>query len=209
MEDPKTTPEAPEEEKNDKGDGEFTQEQLAIINSKIASARKEAESRVRSEYADYDEAMKAKIELEKIKESQLSKEEKLTKEKEAAEERAEAAIKQVNETLKRTEFSLVAARLGVKNPSDAYVLADKTGVDIKEGKVVGVEEAVQSLIDAGRVVMAEHPPASFNGGAGKPDGPSQVHIPAEFNDAADNFSLSADQKKAAAKRYADQKKNRR
>lgn len=140
----------------------FTQEQLdGILADRLA--------RERAKFGDYDELKAAKAELDKLKLEQLSELEQAQARLAALEAERDQALEQATETLIRSAFVAEAAKAGVAHPEDAFVLAgDLAGIDVGEdGKVTGVAEAVQTLVDAGRLVMSGSPRApSLDAGAG-------------------------------------------
>lgn len=180
---------------NQSGDDEkvvFTPEQQAAINAMLASERREAELKTKAQYQGYEDGQKAISELAKIKEAQMSELDKANAAREKAEQEAKAALAQANETRIKAEFAIVASRLGVANPDDAFVLAERAGVEIQDGKVVGVEDAVKALIDSHRVVMVETGAANLNGGSGAKDGPGKVKVTQEMRETAEKWGEDPD-----------------
>lgn len=133
----------------------FTQEELdKILADRIARERKKLDK-----YADYDDVKKKAEELERLekerKEAEMSEVEKLQARLEElqakaneAEETKSKTLEAANKRLIKSEFRLVAKELGVRKDAldDAFVLSDLNGVEVdKEGNVVGVKEALESL----------------------------------------------------------------
>lgn len=151
------------------GAGTFTQEDVnRIVAERIV--------REREKFSDVDE-LRAKAEKwQEFEESQKSELQKAREAKEAAEANANAVIGQANNRLIQAEFISIASRYGVAHPEDAYALANKLTVEINEaGQVVGVDEAVKELVDAGRLVLTGKPTAAnLNGGAGGGDRPEET-----------------------------------
>jgi hypothetical protein len=147
----------------------LTQEELdAIVKKRIA--------RERAKYSDYDELKTKAKELDDLREAKKSETEKLQSKLEKAHEERDAALTKAETTLITATFIEVASKLGVKHPQDAYALADRTAIMIEEGKVVGVEEAVKTLVDNGRLPLVGKPKApGLDGGAG--DGSRSTDIP--------------------------------
>ncbi|MEC5150877.1 hypothetical protein [Cryobacterium sp. GrIS_2_6] len=63
-------------------------------------------------------------------------------------EAAETRIKSVEKSTIAAELKAFAAKLGAFDINDIAALADKAGVEIKDGVVTGAEEAVKALFDA-------------------------------------------------------------
>jgi len=99
------------------------------------------------------------------------------------------AIARANERLIKAEFIAAASRLQVKHPADAFALADRDAIEVTEGgKVVGVKEAVEKLVENGRLPLVGKPKApDLDGGAGSGER------------AGDSKSLSEEEKRIAKK----------
>lgn len=119
-------------------------------------------ARERKKYADYDD-VKAKLAAleqaeEERKKAEMSEVERLQAEKEAAEKTAtearearDKALADANKRLIKAEFMAVAREMRVRVDAleDAYKLADLSAVTVSEdGVVIGVKEAVETLIAA-------------------------------------------------------------
>lgn len=63
-------------------------------------------------------------------------------------EAAETRIKAVEQSTVAAELKAYAAKLGAFDINDIAALADKAGVEIKDGVVTGAEEAVKALFEA-------------------------------------------------------------
>ena len=124
-----------------------------------------------------------------IIEAQKSELEKAREAAEAAEQREKAALERANERLIRAEFIAAASQLQVKHPADAYALADRSAIGVTEdGKVAGVKEAVEQLVENGRLPLMGKPKApDLDGGAGSGER------------TGDSKPLSAEEKQAAKK----------
>jgi hypothetical protein len=114
------------------GEKSFTQEDLdKIIRDRIKRERK---------------AWEQKIEEEK-KKAAMSESERLKAEKEEAEKKATAAVERANQRLIRSEVIAQAAELNIVDPDAAYVLMDKTGIEVEDDdRVTGVKEALEDLV---------------------------------------------------------------
>lgn len=149
------------------GQRTFTQEELnAIIADRL--------TRQRAQFADYDALKASAAELDTIKQAQMSELEKAQQRAEQLEAERDAAREQATETTIRSAFIAEAARLGVAHPEDAYLLAELDGVNLDEsGKVTGVADALKTLVDGGRLVMARPKAPSLDGGAGSGTRPGE------------------------------------
>lgn len=114
---------------------------------------------------DSVEAMEAAVKTAKerteAEKTELQKaQEKITQ----AEAERQKTLASANDRLLRAEFKALAAQKGFANPDDAYLLAGKTGVEVKDdGTVTGVAEAVEALLKA-RPYLAGKAGASVGSG---------------------------------------------
>jgi hypothetical protein len=132
----------------------FTQEELdKIVADRIAREKKKLEK-----FADYDEIKTKAAEYEKALEekrlAELTEKERAEEiAKKAEEEKAELAkqledLRKANEQEKITnEFIKVATSKNVAYIEDALRLADLSAVTFEDGKVVGVEDVVNALVE--------------------------------------------------------------
>ena len=148
----------------------FTQEQVdKLVQERLA--------RQKAQFADYDELKGQAEEYNKLKESQQSDTERLIARAEAAEKAAQQAaeaqaaadkarddaLKQSNETLRRSAIVTAAASQQAIDPAEVYALlaAEKFAVHVKDdddqpvefnvtigddGQVTGAEDAVEALL---------------------------------------------------------------
>ena len=139
----------------------FTQAELnAIIADRL--------SREGTKYADYAD-LKAKAQKwAEVEEAQKTETQKLTEAKTKAEQERDAALQRAQARLIRASFVAEAAKAGAAHPEDVFALADTTNVKLDaEDNVVGVAEAVQAVIAAGRVPLAQRQQApDMDAGAG-------------------------------------------
>ena len=164
------------------GERTFTQAELdALIRDRLA--------RERGKYADYDELRAQAERWAEHEEAQKSELQKLQEAAEKAEKAKNEAIARANERLIQAEFIAAASRLQVKHPADAFALADRDAIEVTEGgKVVGVKEAVEKLVENGRLPLVGKPKApDLDGGAGSGER------------AGDSKSLSEEEKRIAKK----------
>lgn len=166
----------------------FTQEE---VNQIVAQRLQRAGEK----YGDYDD-LKAKAErLAELEDAQKTELERAMEAKAQAEAQAQKVLATANERLTRSAFIAEAAKLGVAHPEDTYALADKKGVSVSEdGTVVGVAEAVKTLVDAGRVPMSGKPRApSTDAGAGGGERSDKVSLSPEQLQAARRMGISPDE----------------
>jgi hypothetical protein len=142
------------------GEARFTQADLdRIVQERLG--------RERDKYKDYDDLKATAGEYKKLQDAQKSELDKAKEAAETAKREGAAALETANQRLLRAAFVAESAKAGVKNPEDAYLLADKAGVKIDEhGNVAGVAEAVKALVDAGRIVLVASGAPRLDGGAG-------------------------------------------
>lgn len=147
----------------DKGDDKDPEK--ARLRVALAKANKEAETRRKALKKLED----AEVERQK---SEMSESDRLKSELEVARQEAATANQRAQDTLVRAAFAVEAAKAGATHPEDVYLLADKSDVEVGEdGVVVGVGEAVETLIKAGRVTISEQQRLApgLDGGAGNGD----------------------------------------
>mgnify|MGYP001201212351 FL=1 len=108
----------------------FTQAELdAIIEKRLARAKKDADKALEDER----------------KKAQMTEAERLKAAKDEAEAKAEKALATANEVLVRAEVKSIAADMGLVDGDAAYALIDRDSVELKNGKVTGVKEALEAL----------------------------------------------------------------
>jgi len=145
----------------------FTQEQLNAI---LAEDRRKTQSK----FADYTELKERAEKWNEHEEAQRSELEKAQAEAERLKQERDSATAQARNTLIKAQFVAEAAKAGIMHPEDAYALADKSAVSVNDdGNVIGVAEAVKTLVSAGRVPLAQRNAPGLDAGAGGNDGPSK------------------------------------
>ncbi len=128
---------------------------------------KERLKREREKYADYGDLKKQAEKWAEHEEAQKSEIQKAHERAEQAEAARDEALAAANERLLKAAFVAQAAQLNVAHPEDAYMLADLSEVEITDdGAITGVEEAVKTLLEAGRLVVRKGAAPSLDGGAG-------------------------------------------
>ena len=176
--------------KQPEGDGvearRFTQQELdALIRDRLARDRQSRDGK----YADYDDLKDKAEKYAEYEEAQKSELQKAQEAVEKANREREEGLARANERLIRAEFIAAASQLQVKHPADAFALADRSAIAVTEdGKVAGVKEAVEALVENGRLPLMGKPKApDLDGGAGSGER------------AGDSKPLSAEEKAAAKK----------
>jgi len=151
------TPETPAEPSDVEAELAKVKAALKAANRESAERRKRLED---LEKADTERKTAEMTELERLK-----------AEREAALKEAASAREQSRQMLIRSAFVAEAAKAGAAHPTDVYLLADRSAVDVDEaGNVTGVAEAIKALLDAGRIPLSGKPQApALDGGAGSGD----------------------------------------
>jgi hypothetical protein len=108
----------------------FTQAEVnEIIEKRLARAAKEKEKALEDER----------------KKAAMTETERLRAAKEEAEAQAAKTLAAANEILIRAEVKSIAADMGLVDGDAAYALIDRDSVELKNGKVTGVKEALEAL----------------------------------------------------------------
>jgi hypothetical protein len=134
---------------------------------RLAKEKKELEVKLLS----YQQAEEAK------KQAEMSELEKYKAEAEKSKLEREAILRSSQETLLKAAFLAEAALAGLQHPEDAYLLADKSGVEMTDGKASGVKEAIQALVKAERVPLAKRTAPGLDAGAGSGENPKDKPKP--------------------------------
>jgi hypothetical protein len=133
--------------------------------------------------------------LREVQDQQKSENQKLQEQLDQAKQAAQTASAQAKETLIRAEFVRLGVEAGVKNPDDAYLLADRSSIEVNDvGAVTGVKEQIEKLVEEKRVVMREQDPApSTQAGAGQQSrGGESVRLTDEEKAMASRMGLSTE-----------------
>jgi hypothetical protein len=112
-----------------------------------AEVDKIVEARLARDRKKWETEYQAKLEEER-KKAAMSETEKLKAAKEEAEARAAKALAEANEILVRAEVKATAAEMGLVDGDAAYALVDRDSIELKDGKVKGVKEALEALVKA-------------------------------------------------------------
>ena len=109
--------------------------------------RKKWEAELAKERKKWETEFAAKVDEER-KKAAMTETERLKAEKEEAEARAAKALAEANEILVRAEVKATAAEMGLVDGDAAYALVDRDSIELKDGKVKGVKEALEALVKA-------------------------------------------------------------
>ena len=147
------------------------QQPVGDVTISMTPAQLEARlQRERAKFSDYSDLQQKASRLAELERSQMDELERLKVEMAEADQARQRAQAEARTTLIRAAFVAEAAKAGVRFPEDAYDLADKAGVAEDGGKIVGVTEAVRSLVEAGRLPLQGKPKApGLDAGAGGGD----------------------------------------
>lgn len=134
--------------------------------------------RERKKYTDYGDLKKKAEKWAEYEEAQKSELQKAQERADQAERDRQAAIDAANERMIRAAFLAEAGKVGAQHPEDAYLLAQRDGVEMDEaGQVSGVAEAVEALVDSGRLALVGRPKApNTDAGAGSNERSSQKPV---------------------------------
>jgi len=126
--------------------GEMSAEQLKAELERIRGALKLANSESAARRKKLDEIEAAET---KRKEQDLTEAQKVAKRAEEAEAKAKDLEQRYRTTTIRHAVEIAAVKLEFADPSDAYLLADLTGVELDDaGKVQGVDKVLKALAAA-------------------------------------------------------------
>ena len=142
----------------------FTQ---AEVNALVGKTRQET----RGQFADYDGL---KSELQKLKDANLSEGERKDRELAEAQRKALDAEGRIAETLIGAEIRIEVARRGLIDPEAVEALIDRVNLSEVAGQVMGVKEAMDSLVEARPWLKGtrQAPPSLDAGGKPAPADPA-------------------------------------
>lgn len=202
--DAQLTPEKAENNNDDAQDTKtFTQEQL----DEIVAKRLERE---RKKFADYDEIRKKAEEYEKQLEekrlaelSEKERAEEIAKKAQAEKEALEAQLNEFKAQVERekitNEFIKQAQAANIAYIDDALALADLSAVKVEEGRVVGVDDVVKSLIENKPFLLAQKQQPKTIGDASNPSkNDAQKSAEQLLNEAAEKAKKSGRMEDLAA-----------
>jgi len=205
------TPETEEIEEISSPDDDFDKDRALATIKKLRSEIKGLKPRLkRVEELEALEADRKKAE-EARKEAEMTEAEKLKGQLEEERTKAERAEQRAREMLIRAEFAAEAAKQGMSDPSDAYILADKSEVDVNDlGAVEGVTEAIKDLIATKPYLIGKRQAPSVDGGAGSTERSKTIEkLTTEEIQIARKMGLTPEQyaqsKKAASTQEIDER----
>jgi len=105
---------------------------------------KVVEARLARDRKKWEAEYQSKLEDER-KKAAMTETERLRAAKEEAEAQAAKTLAAANEILIRAEVKSIAADMGFVDGDAAYALIDRDSVELKNGKVTGVKEALEAL----------------------------------------------------------------
>ena len=108
---------------------------------------KVVEARLARDRKKWEAEYQSKLEDER-KKAAMTETERLRAAKEEAEAQAAKTLAAANEILIRAEVKSIAADMGLVDGDAAYALIDREDVEVKDGKVKGVKEALEALVKA-------------------------------------------------------------
>lgn len=174
---------------SDSGKESVTEHSRTFTQDEVDAIIKERLNRERAKFSDYDnlkseieEARKKKEEEELAKKSEVERLQALLAKTEQA---ASSMQEQYKELLLRHSVEAVASKLGFVNPSDAYVFLDMSTLEIKDGEVTGVEQAVEKLAKERAYLLAKRAApnldaAEAQGGASREDSKYRENLARRF-----------------------------
>lgn len=146
----------------------FTQAEVdAIVTERL--------SRQQKKYADYGDLKDQASKWQKFLDEQKSETQKLSEAAAEAKRERDEALQRAQGRLIRAAFIAEAAKAGAAHPEDVYALADLSGVTLDEDdNVQGVADAVQAIVEAGRIPLNAAPRApDLDGGKGGGQRPAE------------------------------------
>jgi hypothetical protein len=172
MAEPTPTPTPTPTPVGDDGGKKFTQEELnAIIADRL--------TRQKQQFADYD-ALKTKAgQWDTYEQTQKTEQQKTQERIQQLEQEAARATQNAKDTMIRAAIEVEAGKQGVAFPGDVIALADMSKVtfDAVTGKVTGAEDAVKTVVSAGRVPLRQPQAPKLDGGAGTGNRPGGTPPP--------------------------------
>lgn len=151
-----------------------TAEELILELDKTRAALKSANRESADRRKRLEELERLEIER---KQAEMGELERLKAEQLKWQAEKEATIKASQETMLKAAFLAEAALAGLQHPEDAYLLADKSAVEMTDSKASGVKEAVQVLISSGRVPLTKRIAPGLDAGAGSGTSPTDKPKP--------------------------------
>lgn len=107
---------------------------------------------------------KAQKELDTLRKAQMSEAERIKVERDEARAEAQAAREQMHQTLMQTRFEIEAQKAGCIDPEAAFSLADKSLLQVQDGKPVGIGKALKALAEQRPYLFQQQPQRRSSGG---------------------------------------------
>jgi hypothetical protein len=142
----------------------FTQ---ADLNRIAAQARTEE----RAKYGDYDDLKASKAKLDDIEKANQSEADRLRAEAEASKATASKAQSALTEAIIGAEVRVQALQKGAVDADTVLAVINRTGISFADGKVVGVAEAIDALLESKPFLKAQQRPGAPNPNPGKGEAP--------------------------------------
>ncbi len=163
----------------------FTQEQ---VNRMQAQTKRET----RAQFADYNDLKARAARADELEQEKLTEAERMEARAIDAEKRAADAQQQVASAMIASEVKVRASAMGVVDPDAAFVLLDRSNVRYDaEGGVTGVDEALESLLEAKPYLRGTTRTPNLNPESGQPVTP--VRLSPEQREAAQLMGLSEEE----------------
>lgn len=113
---------------------------------------------------------KAQRELDSLRKAQMSEAERIKVERDEARAEAQAAREQMHQTLLQSHFEREAAKAGCIDPDAAFSLADRSLLQMQDGKPVGVGKALKALAESRPYLFQQQQPQRRASGGNPPGG---------------------------------------
>lgn len=175
-------PEGDYDEMSDENTVETTETAVPVVDAaEIAAELERTRAALKAANRESAERRKRLEELEKQdaerKQAEMTELDRMKAEQAKWQAEKEAVIKLSQETMLKAAFLAEAAMLGLQHPEDAYLLADRSVVEMTDGKAIGVKEAIQALIASGRVPLSKRSAPGLDAGAGSGQSPNDKPKP--------------------------------
>jgi hypothetical protein len=127
------------------------------------------------------QAETAQREADALRKAQMTEAERIKLERDEAIARATAAEERANSTVLQSRFEAEAARAGCIDADAAFNLADKSLMQMQDGKPVGIGKALKALAEQ-RPYLFQQQPQRRSSGGNPPGGASTGTVHQRFND---------------------------
>lgn len=176
------------QDQNPNGGGQTPEPVITFPSMEAFAARMDREARSRLQkiaaelgFASVDELKAAAKEAMEAKQAAKSELEKAQERIKALEQERDQVMAQAQQAMLAAEVARLSAKLGIVDPDAALALMDRSGIEFKDGKVHGVEEALTDLLKAKPYLKANTAPVQGGGdfSAGAPAQKSLEQLIAE------------------------------